>query len=57
MQHRLTPKRFMVVHGVCGKVQLFVAHMALRRFKVTRTLAAIECTGFLREPRSVKFSC
>ena len=57
MQHRLTPKRFMVVHGVCGKVQLFVAHMALRRFKVTRTLATIECTGFLREPRSVKFSC
>ena len=47
----------MVVHGVCGKVQSLVVHMVLRRFKETRTLATIECTGFLSGPRSVKFSC
>ena len=49
--------RFMVVHGVCGKVQPLLAHMALRRFIETRILATIECTGFLSGPRSVKFSC
>ena len=47
----------MVVHGVCGKVQPLFGHMALLRFKETRTLDTIECTGFLSGPRSVKFSC
>ena len=47
----------MVVHVVCGKVQPVFVCMDLRRLTETRTLATIECTGFLREPRSVKFSC
>jgi len=47
----------MVVHGICGKVQPLLALMALLRFKETRTLVTIGCTGFLSGPRSVKFSC